>query len=126
MKTSHRVGFYFGGFAIGIVFLIFFLSGKKTSCHYFPNARVLSDIQSKSKTYSPSSLEFFNSKELDTAKINTYLDDSNIDFSKSQTDREPCPVYQIESKAEAGKFHFVIKNCVDFAKVQKAEFSETE
>ena len=29
MKFIHRLGFYLGGFSIGLVFLMFFLSGKK-------------------------------------------------------------------------------------------------
>ena len=51
MKLIHRIGYYLGGFTIGIVILIFFLSGKKTSCDYGPNARVLKNIRSKHKTY---------------------------------------------------------------------------
>ena len=47
MKLVYRFGFFFGGFSIGLVFLMFFLSGKKTSCAYGPDARVLKNIQIK-------------------------------------------------------------------------------
>jgi|AntDeeMinimDraft_5_1070356.scaffolds.fasta_scaffold00669_20 hypothetical protein len=124
MKQSHRFGFYFSGFAIGIVFLIFFLSGKKTSCSYFPNSRVLSDIQHKKKNYSPAALRFFNEKKLDTANMIDYLEGADINFGESQTDLKPCPIYQINSDSKAGNFHFVIKNCVDFAEIQEVGSSE--
>ena len=54
MKIVHRFGFYMGGFSIGLGFLIFFLSGKKTSCAYGPDARVLKNIRTKKPQYSTS------------------------------------------------------------------------
>ena len=62
MKIVHRFGFYMGGFSIGLVFLMFFLSGKKTSCAYGPDARVLKNIQTKRPQYSESVQEQLNSK----------------------------------------------------------------
>ena len=61
MKLVYRFGFFFGGFSIGLVFLMFFLSGKKTSCAYGPDARVLKNIQIKSIRYSESVQEQLNS-----------------------------------------------------------------
>ncbi len=39
MKLIQRIGYYLGGFSIGLVILAFFLNGKKTSCSYGPDAR---------------------------------------------------------------------------------------
>ena len=66
MKLVYRFGFFFGGFSIGLVFLMFFLSGKKTSCAYGPDARVLKNIQIKSIQYSESVQEQLNNKIIDT------------------------------------------------------------
>jgi len=44
MKFIHRLGYYLGGFSIGLIFLAFFLSGKRASCDYGPDARVLKNI----------------------------------------------------------------------------------
>ena len=43
MSILKRFAFYFGGFAIGIVLLFFFIGGSGASCEfdYTPNARVL-------------------------------------------------------------------------------------
>ena len=40
MKFINRLKFFSFGFIIGLILLMFFLSGKKTSCSYFPDARV--------------------------------------------------------------------------------------
>jgi hypothetical protein len=47
MKFLYRLGFYFGGFSIGLIFLAFILNGKKTSCNYTPNARVIDNLLQK-------------------------------------------------------------------------------
>ena len=47
MKFIHRLGYYLGGFSIGLIFLAFFLSGKRASCDYGPDARVLKNIGQK-------------------------------------------------------------------------------
>ena len=73
MKIVHRFGFYMGGFSIGLVFLMFFLSGKKTSCAYGPDARVLKNIQTKRPQYSESVQEQLNSKIIDTLTLHSIL-----------------------------------------------------
>ena len=57
MKLIQRVAWYSGGFIIGIIVLMFFLSGKKTSCDYSPNARTLKNIRSKVMKISPEVLQ---------------------------------------------------------------------
>ena len=52
MKFIHRLGYYLGGFSIGLIFLAFFLSGKRASCSYGPDARVLKNISTKQLIYS--------------------------------------------------------------------------
>ena len=47
MTLIQRIGYYLGGFSIGLVILAFFLNGKKTSCSYGPDSRVLKNINSK-------------------------------------------------------------------------------
>ena len=58
MKLVHRFAYYFGGFTIGIVLLLFFLSGKKTSCAYGPEARTLKNIRNKDHDFSEETLQF--------------------------------------------------------------------
>ena len=52
MNFIKRLTFFSGGFMIGLFFLMFFLSGKKTSCNYMPNSRVKNDILKKNISFS--------------------------------------------------------------------------
>ena len=47
MNFFNRLTYFSGGFIIGLLFLMFFLSGKRTSCSYLPNSRVKKDIMKK-------------------------------------------------------------------------------
>ena len=47
MKLLYRLGYYLGGFSVGLIFLAFILNGKKTSCNYTPNARVIDNLLQK-------------------------------------------------------------------------------
>ena len=58
MKFTQRLGYYLGGFAIGLVILMFFLNGKDASCDYGPNARTVKNISSKPINYSEAASNF--------------------------------------------------------------------
>ena len=47
MNFINRLTYFSGGFIIGLLFLMFFLSGKRTSGSYLPDARVKKDILKK-------------------------------------------------------------------------------
>ena len=47
MNFLYRLSYYLFGFVIGMFFLMFFFSGKKTSCNYFPSKRVKNDLLKK-------------------------------------------------------------------------------
>lgn len=100
MRLLHRFGYYLGGFAIGLIILAFFFSGKKTSCAYFPQARVLKNLRSKPYTLSTQALETLNTMKLDTVTINRILNLGTVNFDKSETRKEPCGHYFIEGKTE--------------------------
>ena len=107
MKIVHRFGFYMGGFSIGLVFLIFFLSGKKTSCAYGPDARVLKNIRTKKPQYSTSVQEQLNAKIIDTLTLHSIFKYADINFSKSDTKSAPCRTYYVEAE----KYEMVVENC---------------
>ena len=47
MNLLYRLGYYFVGFSVGLIFLTFIFSGKKTSCNYSPSARVKRNLEKK-------------------------------------------------------------------------------
>ncbi len=111
MKLIHRIGYYLGGFTIGIVILIFFLSGKKTSCDYGPNARVLKNIRSKHKTYTPEAEKQMKTFQLDSIFIDQTLQTGDVLFSESETSLDSCNLYLVESKKDEKTFITSFRNC---------------
>ena len=85
MKFIHRLGYYLGGFAIGLVLLMFFLNGKDASCDYGPNARTVKNISSKTILYSDKASVFITEQALDSTTVINLVKFGSVDFSKSDT-----------------------------------------
>ncbi|MCH4823256.1 hypothetical protein ML462_08715 [Gramella lutea] len=126
MKLIHRLAYYGVGLFFGIVILIFFLGGKKTSCDYSPNARVLKNIRIKERIFSNSSMQFFESNKIDTATVSKILKDGDVDFNKSNTEAEPCNIYFISGGSEEHVLELEIENCDSIATIQKVYIKKDE
>ena len=100
MKLIHRIGYFSVGLFMGIVILIFFLSGKKTSCNYFPNARVLMNLRSKGHEFSEESLKFFNNNQLDTSIVADSSSRTAI-LTSEKVKRTASPVKRTTSRGKA-------------------------
>jgi len=107
MKFIHRLGFYLGGFSIGLIFLMFFLSGKKTSCAYGPNARVLKNISTKTLRINPEIQTKLTALNVDSLRLSEILSKGGVDFRKSKTNLDSCKRYVIEHKT----IQILLKNC---------------
>ena len=124
MKFIHRLGFYLGGFSIGLVILAFFLSGKKTSCDYSPNARVLKNIRIKERVYSEEALENMRLYQVDTADISLVLKKGDVDFGRSNTDLDSCKTYMVTGQSQTHNLELFIENCDSIATLQKLEITK--
>ena len=111
MKLLHRVGYYLGGFSVGLIFLAFFLSGKRTSCDYSPNARVLKSIRVKPHKYSNNLISAIQSNEIDSLAIEFLLLKGNVNFSESDTKLDSCNIYVIEETYNKADIKLSVKNC---------------
>ncbi|MBT8244779.1 MAG: hypothetical protein HKP48_06300 [Winogradskyella sp.] len=111
MKFIHRLGFYLGGFAIGLIILMFFLNGKDASCDYGPNARTVKNISSKKIAYSENTSSVLYSQSIDSTTIIKLIQFGNVNFSESDTKAEPCKVYQIENTYKEREVIMRVKNC---------------
>lgn len=112
MHILKRVGYYLGGFSIGLILLAFFFGGKKTSCSYFPQERVLKDLRIKPYTLGPTATRGLTSMQLDTVSINRLLQLGEVDFGASETRREPCGYYVILGESEQGQpLKMELENC---------------
>lgn len=113
MKLIHRLGFYFGGFSIGLVFLMFFLSGKKTSCAYGPNARVLKNINTKTIVFSENTLNYLENKAMDSLYVLRILKQGKVLFKDSNVKADSCKTYAIKLE----KVQLTVENCDSVATV---------
>ena len=86
--------FFSSGFILGILLLSFFLMGKKTSCSYLPNDRVIKNVNSKKIIYNNLN---------DSLLVKNILSNGKVNFSKSDTKLDSCKSYHIEIKRRALK-----------------------
>jgi hypothetical protein len=111
MKFVQRLGYYLGGFAIGLIILMFFLNGKDASCDYGPNARTVKNISSKPFVYSTEASTFINSQSLDSTTVINLVKYGSVDFSKSKTKLDSCKIYHIENSYKERDIKLTIQNC---------------
>ncbi len=122
MRIRQRFVFYGIGFIIGLVILFFFLGGKKTSCDYGPNSRVLKNIRIKERVFSETIIQRLTDHQLDTGSISTLLRNGNVLFSASNTNLDSCKIYVIEGTSKKKELKMTVQNCDSIATVQKLEF----
>lgn len=119
MKLIHRIGYFSVGLFFGIMLLLFFLGGKKTSCDYSPDARVLKNIKIKERKFSAEAFSYFEKNSLDTALVSESLENGDVDFSRSNTEAKPCNIYLITSDVNSSILELQVENCDSTATIQK-------
>lgn len=117
MTFLQRLSYFGGGAAIGTIILIVFLSGKKTSCDYSPQARVLKNIGLKEFVFTETTLAQLKSKQLDTSIVSKLLKNGTVVFSKSNTKLDSCKIYFIEGTIQNKEIELLIENCNKQAKI---------
>ncbi len=124
MTLLKRIGFYLGGFSIGLVLLAFFLSGKKTSCDYSPSARVKKNIRTKKHSYSEEVYALILSEKIDTNSINYILKKGSVNFSESNTKLDSCKLYVIEGSHNNENLKLTVENCDSLATIQRVDLKK--
>lgn len=110
MNFYKRLLFFSSGFILGILLLSFFLMGKKTSCSYLPNDRVIKNVNSKKIIYNNLN---------DSLLVKNILSNGKVNFSKSDTKLDSCKSYHIENKVDGIKYVILIENCNDYIVVEE-------
>ena len=98
MKFGYRLGYYMSGFAIGLFLVAMVWSGKDARCNYFPNARVLNDLRTKSFEYSPDAEKTLSQGWVDTTDIKNTLKYGDVDFDQSNVPSNGGKLYVVEGK----------------------------
>lgn len=118
---KYRFTLYGFGFAIGLVLVFFFLGGKKASCNWLPNDRMLGIIRSKKIVYSDKIKNDLELKLIDTLMIQQVLLSGDIDFSKSNVTNNPCRQYHIEGNQELKEIVLQVQLCDSVATILSVE-----
>ncbi len=106
MKLLYRLGFYMIGFSVGLIFLAFILKGKKTTCNYGPNDRVISNLSKKKwKTTINADSRF------DSLAFSGVLNKARVDFRKSNTQKDSCKIYFINCYWDEKPISLEVENC---------------
>ena len=119
-----RFALYGFGFLMGIGLVFFFLGGKKASCNWLPNDRMLKIIRSKHIQYSDNLNDAIATKRIDSADINNILINGDIDFSNSQTKNNPCRKYLINGEKDQKEISITVKICDSIATIEDLSFDE--
>lgn len=115
MKLLYRIGYYFVGLSLGLVIVSFVFNKKKTTCNYGPNARVIGDLQKK-RVRIASSVEF-ETQPLDSVLFKTMLQRAKVDFANSDTQRDNCKTYRLQSNYLGKIFILEVENCEKYVTV---------
>jgi hypothetical protein len=124
MKFVHRLGYYLGGFAIGLIILAFILSGKNTSCDYGPNARTVKNISSKPLSYSATALQQMKETGLDSTTVKNLITYGEVDFTNSLINKDSCNTYIIENSFKDREYILSVLNCDEEAVLKELRTSE--
>lgn len=117
MGLLKRFAYYFGGFTIGVIILLFILDKKNASCDYSPTARVLKNISTKEYKVDPEVLVSLTTNSIDMNFIPTTLKNGEVLFKESQTQLDSCNIYVIRGTKEWKDWKLSAENCKDTVKI---------
>lgn len=117
MSFVKRFSYYFFGLCIGLVILSFFLSGKKTSCNYTPEARVKNELLKKDLI----GMNILNDSNnyLNIGQIREFIKKSSVNFSKSNTSKDSCKTYNLGGYLSNEYKEILFENCSKTIKIIK-------
>jgi len=116
MTLLQRIGYYLGGFSIGLVILAFFLNGKKVSCDYSAEARTLKNINTKQIVYSDDINVAISKNALDSLTISYLLKHGHVNFDE-RARQKPCGIYAIEGEYKDKEILMTVQNCDSIATI---------
>lgn len=120
MSLSKRFFFFAIGISMGIVFVLLIFDKKDVSFDYFPNDRVLKTLRTKKRVFNNTALQYFKDEAIDTALVENFLTDADVNFNKSQQHAKPCNFYQVETLYNKEKIGLYLKNCDSLVIIQSA------
>ena len=105
MNFYKKIKFFSFGLLIGTFFLIAMLNGKKLSCNYGPESRVINNLKQKKWIFDNEI------KALDSLNLIEFLENSKVVFNKSNTRKDSCKVYYLRGVLKYKRMVIKAENC---------------
>jgi hypothetical protein len=111
MNLAQRSIYFTIGLFLGIVGVIFIADKKEVQFPYGPDARTLKSIRVKKEYYfSEQAQKTLQEYEIDSIRLAYLLNESDVDFSESDTDRnQPCQTYKINGDLQEIEIAMLVK-----------------
>lgn len=104
---------------MGIVLVIFMFGNRDLQCHYFPNARVLSELRDKELRVAPAAQQQMKDLQLPDSALVIALERGEVDFGRSAPRQEPCNQYLIVVQEPPQPYELSLENCDTLVEVQE-------
>ena len=117
MTFWKRLRSYFVGVGLGLI-IVYFFFGDRDLNNWTPQSRVLNGIDSAEVNISKRAacqLKCLGLKDEDLKEIKAV---ARVNFSESNTQKKPCPVYRLESRWNESDYLLIYELC---EKDEKAE-----
>jgi hypothetical protein len=114
-----RIFYYLVGLTLGSIAVYFFWQKKNASFDYGMDARTLKTIRIRERLYSDEAKASMQQHEIDAANISTILHLGDVDFTKSNQWKKPCPDYYVTGEVALKKVSLIIKRCDSSATIEK-------
>ncbi len=116
MNFYKKIKFFSIGLFMGTFFLITILNGKKMSCNYGPESRVIKNLKQKKWIFDKEIIA------IDNFNLISFLENSKVIFNKSDTKKDSCKVYYLRGLLKYKKINIEAENCskIVYAKVIKS------
>ena len=108
-----KLKFFMIGMIPGLLLVFFILNKKGASCSgYLPNSRVIAESLSKKPVYSADFSEAMAENNVDETFLkDSIMTEGNIDFDKSQAQKQPCPSYILYYPKKNPRFEITFEKC---------------
>lgn len=113
MNFIQRFAYFFFGTTLGVIAVIFIANKKNIKFPYGPDARTLKSIRIKKHyVFSSQAQKTVTANNIDSIAIQYLLTESDVDFSKSDTDTsKPCQTYVINGHVKNMEVSLTVARC---------------
>ena len=124
MGLFKRFFYYFIGVSFGSIIVFFIWTGKDVSFDYGMDARTLKTIRTKTLVYSNNVKLLMDKSKIDSTAIEYILSSGDVDFSKSNQHKMPCPEYSVNGSYLNKELELWIIRCDSIATIDKVLIQE--